>query len=64
MSFEVAGPTALFVLFALLSTIGVYLAARSQRGHRAGLVGAVLTLLFFAALGVGLVFLLREMPHR
>lgn len=63
MSFETAGPTALFVLFALLAAVGVYLAARSQRGHRAGLIGAMLTLLFFAALGAGLAVLLREMPH-
>ena len=63
MSFEIVGPTALFVLFALLSATGAYLAVASQRGRAAGAVGALVTLLFFAALGVGLAVLLRDMPR-
>jgi hypothetical protein len=53
-------PTLLFAVFALLSGVGVYLILNHQRGRTAGLLGATLTLLFFAALYVGLLALIRE----
>jgi len=53
-------PALLFALFALLSGAGVYLIVAHHRGRTAALVGAGLTLLFFAALVAGLFALLRE----
>jgi hypothetical protein len=53
-------PTLLFALFALLSGAGVYLVLAHQRSRGAGLLGALLTLLFFAALYAGLLVLFRE----
>ena len=52
--------TLIFALFALFSGIGAYLALSHFRGRRAGVAGAVLTLLFFAALYAGLVALIRQ----
>jgi NADH:ubiquinone oxidoreductase subunit 3 (subunit A) len=53
-------PTLVFVLFALFSVVGAYLLLSHYRGRRAGVVGALLTLLFFAALLVGLLSLFRQ----
>jgi hypothetical protein len=53
-------PTLLFALFALLSGAGAYLVLAHQRSRGAGLLGALLTLLFFAALYAGLLVLFRE----
>jgi|GEM_PF-1792106 len=53
-------PTLIFALFALFSGIGAYLLLSHFRSRKAGVVGAVLTLLFFAALFAGLVSLFRQ----
>ena len=53
-------PALLLAVFALLSGAGVYLIMAHHRGRKAALVGAGLTLLFFAALVAGLLVLLRE----
>ena len=53
-------PLALFLLFALLSVVGAYLAAAHLRGRAAGVWAAALTMLFFGALLVGLWALLRS----
>jgi drug/metabolite transporter superfamily protein YnfA len=53
-------PTLIFALFALFSGIGAYLLLSHFRSRKAGVVGAVLTLLFFAALFAGLVTLFRQ----
>ncbi len=42
--------TALFVVFALLSAAGAYLALRQARGHGAAAAGAAAVLAFFAVL--------------
>lgn len=52
-------PTLLFALFALLSGVGAYLIVAHHRGPKAGLIGASLTLLLFAALYAGLIVLFR-----
>ena len=52
-------PTLVFGLFALVSGVGVYLLLNHLRGRTAGLLGALLTLILFAALFAGLVALLR-----
>jgi hypothetical protein len=49
--------TVLFSLFALLSGTGAYLILAHHRGRGAGLLGAFLTLLFFAALYAGVIAL-------
>jgi hypothetical protein len=56
-------PLALFLLFALLSSVGAYLAVAHWRGRKAGVWAAVGTLLFFGALLVGLWFLLQSVPE-
>jgi hypothetical protein len=53
-------PLGLFLLFALLSVAGAYLAVAHWRGRKAGAGAALLTALFFAALLVGLWALLRS----
>ena len=53
-------PTLIFALFALFSGIGAYLLLSHFRSRKAGVVGAVLTLLFFAVLFAGLVTLFRQ----
>jgi hypothetical protein len=53
-------PNLVFALFALIATAGAYLIAASFRGRRAGLVAALLTLGFFAAVFAGLIALLRS----
>jgi hypothetical protein len=53
-------PLGLFLLFALLSVVGAYLAVANWRGRSAGVWAALLTLLFFAALLAGLWGLLRS----
>lgn len=47
----------LFTLFALLSAVGAYLIAAHFRGRRAGLLAALSTLAFFAALAAAMVAL-------
>jgi hypothetical protein len=58
MTDQVLGPAVLYVVFAALAAVGAFLAASSQRGRGAGLLAAALTLVFFGALGAGLVALL------
>ena len=53
-------PLVLFVVFTLLSIAGAYLVAAHWRGRRAGIVAAVLTALFFAALLAGVLALMRN----
>ena len=53
-------PWILFVLFALLSAVGAYLALANARSRTAGIWGALLTLLFFAVLAVLVLALLRD----
>jgi hypothetical protein len=52
-------PLALFLLFALLSAAGAYLAVAHARGRTAGVWAAVGTILFFGALLAGLWALMR-----
>ena len=54
-------PTALFVVFSLLSVAGAYLIGR-PKSRKLAWVLAVATLLFFAALAVGLLVLFKEAP--
>jgi hypothetical protein len=53
-------PTLVFALFALCSGAGVYLLLNHSRSRTAGVLGALLTLLLFAALFAGLAVLVRE----
>ncbi|HEX4498684.1 MAG TPA: hypothetical protein VIE43_23600 [Thermoanaerobaculia bacterium] len=53
-------PLLLFVVFALLSVAGAYLVVAHWRGRRAGVVAALLTALFFAAVLAGLLALMRN----
>jgi 4-amino-4-deoxy-L-arabinose transferase-like glycosyltransferase len=50
----------LFGIFMLLSVAGAYWVAAHQRGRRAGILAAVLTALFFGALFLGLLALIRQ----
>ncbi len=54
-------PTTLFVVFSLLSVVGAYLIGR-PKSLKIALVLAFGTLLFFAALAAGLLFLLHGAP--
>src|ERR1700709_2702646 len=51
-------PLLLFVVFTLLSVAGAYLVAAHWRGRRAGIVAALLTALFFAAVLFGVLALM------
>jgi drug/metabolite transporter superfamily protein YnfA len=53
-------PILLFVVFALLSAAGAYLVVAHWRGRRAGIVAALLTVLFFAGLLLGVLALMRN----
>lgn len=55
-----AVPFVLFVLFALLASGGIGWIAHAERGWRTAAVAAAVTLLFFAALGAGLLWALRQ----
>jgi len=50
----------LFGLFTLLSVGGAWWVASHLRGRRAGILAAVLTALFFGALFLGLLALIRQ----
>ena len=54
-------PTALFVVFSLLSVAGAYLIGR-PKSRKVAWILAVATLLFFAALAVGLLVLFKGAP--
>ncbi len=51
-------PSILFVLFALFSSAGAYLITSQVRSRAAGIMAALLTLFFFAALFLALLALL------
>jgi hypothetical protein len=51
-------PSILFLLFAIFSSLGAYFLAAHFRGRASGIVAALLTLLFFAALFLGLLALM------
>jgi hypothetical protein len=53
-------PLLMFSLFTLFSVIGVFLIVNHWRGRGAAVVAALLTVLFFAALFLGVVALLRH----
>ena len=53
-------PLLLFGLFMLLSVVGAYLVMAHLRGRRAGIVAALLTALFFAAVLWGVLALMRN----
>jgi len=53
-------PLALFVVFALLSVLGAYLALNALRGRRAAIAGAAATALFFAVLLAVVLALMRS----
>lgn len=53
-------PLALYVVFSALSVAGAYLAVTHWRGRTAGIWAAVITVLFFGALLVGLWALMRS----
>jgi NADH:ubiquinone oxidoreductase subunit 3 (subunit A) len=53
-------PTLLFVIFAVLATVGAFLALYHWRGVKAGIAGAVASLLFFIALFAALVYAMRH----
>jgi hypothetical protein len=50
----------LFGIFTLLSVAGAYWVAAHLRGRRAGILAAALTALFFGALFLGLLALIRH----
>ena len=52
-------PTLLYVVFAALATAGAFLALYTWRGLRWAVPGALVTLLFFAALFAALLYALR-----
>jgi drug/metabolite transporter superfamily protein YnfA len=58
-------PSILFVLFALFSSAGAFLIASQVRSRAAGIVAALLTLFFFAALFLALLALMPRgtLPH-
>jgi drug/metabolite transporter superfamily protein YnfA len=51
-------PSILFVLFALFSSAGAFLITSQVRSRAAGIVAALLTLFFFAALFLALLALM------
>lgn len=53
-------PSVLFVLFAVFSSAGAFLIASHHRSRAAGIVAALLTLFFFAALFLALLALLPQ----
>ena len=53
-------PIGLFCLFALLSALGAYWITAHFRSRKAGVLAAVLILLFFVALALGVDALMRE----
>ena len=53
-------PLALFVVFALLSVLGAYLALNALRGRRAAIAGAAATAVFFAVLLAVVLALMRS----
>jgi drug/metabolite transporter superfamily protein YnfA len=53
-------PLVIFVVFALLSVLGAYLALNSLRGRRAAIAGSVGTALFFAVLLALVLVLMRN----
>lgn len=53
-------PLALFLLFALFSAVGAFLAVKHWRGRAAAIWAAALTTLFFGVLLLGLWVLLRS----
>jgi NADH:ubiquinone oxidoreductase subunit 3 (subunit A) len=53
-------PSILFVLFALFSAAGAYFLAAQTRGRKAGIVAALLTLVFFALLFAALLFVMPK----
>ncbi|MES1242097.1 MAG: hypothetical protein ABUT39_10795 [Acidobacteriota bacterium] len=53
-------PSILFALFALFSAAGAYLIASHARSRAAGIVAALLTLFFFAALFLALLALMPQ----
>ncbi|HXU32949.1 MAG TPA: hypothetical protein VN851_20455 [Thermoanaerobaculia bacterium] len=55
-------PTTLFIVFSLLSVVGAYLIGR-PKSLKLALILAFSTLLFFAALAVGLLALFRTAPN-
>lgn len=58
-------PSILFVLFALFSAAGAFLITSQVRSRAAGIVAALLTLFFFAALFLALLALMPQgtLPH-
>lgn len=50
----------LFTLFALLSALGAYLIGAHFRGRRTGLLAALATLAFFAALAAAMWWLVAD----
>jgi hypothetical protein len=51
-------PSILFVLFAVFSSVGAFLISSHYRSRAAGIVAALLTLFFFAALFLALLALM------
>lgn len=58
--FAMLMPTLVFVLFAVITTVGAYLILAHHRGWKAGVLGGVIALLFFAGLFVGILALLKS----
>src|SRR5688500_17167901 len=64
-------PSILFIVFAVFSSLGSYFLAAHFRGRTSGILAALLALLFFAALSLGLLALMpagslppRSAPRR
>jgi hypothetical protein len=53
-------PSLIFVVFTLLSAVGAYLIFAHHRGRAAGVVAAVLIVVFFVSLFFGLYLLMPE----
>lgn len=56
-------PTLLFVLFAVLSAVGVYLIVAHSRNRTAAVLGAVVTLLVYLALYAGVLYLIGPLDN-
>ena len=54
-------PSLLFILFAVFSAVGVYLILAHHKGRRAGIAGALVTVLLYVALYAGVLYLIRPL---
>jgi hypothetical protein len=56
-------PSLLFILFAVFSAVGVYLIVAHHKGRRAGIAGALVTVLLYVALFAGVLYLIGPLDQ-